>query len=180
MSFAIKVGQVVFADVFGGDPAALGDHGRKDLSFRRLVKDPRLPFSASTLWRYVRIYELTTRFPGVIDARHFGLAHARAVLGLPHDIQERLIRACLRERWSRDDIEGRARAHRGKMRIERSPRAATATLRHLGSVAKRMDVAALEGLRASDVRDLASTRQTMEAVISWCQMALHRMTPGPN
>lgn len=112
MEFALKVGELVFQKIYGGDIEALRRRGPKDQSFRRLASHPSLPFSAATLWRSVAIFDLVQRFPGVVQMRHLGVAHVRAILGLPGDVQERILREAESERWTKERIEERAALHR--------------------------------------------------------------------
>jgi hypothetical protein len=114
LDFSVKVGEFVFLKIFAGDMEALRTRGLKDTSFRKLSAHPKLPFSAATLWRAVAIFDLSQRFPGLLQMKHLGVAHMRAVLGLPADVQERLLRIAETERWTKDRIEERASFHRLK------------------------------------------------------------------
>jgi hypothetical protein len=172
LEFTLKVGQVVIEQIYRGDLDRLRQRGPKDASFRKLAAHPRLPFSAVTLWRSVAIYELIQRFPGFAKAKHLGVAHLRAVLGLPHSAQERLLRAAETGRWSKDQLEERAAKHRkkGEGRTGRSPTIpALRCLRRLHrltskatSPGERLDLAELDDEGVSEVQE------HLERVRTWC------------
>jgi hypothetical protein len=172
LEFTLKVGAVVVEQIYGGDLDKLRQRGPKDASFRKLAAHPRLPFSAVTLWRSVAIYELIQRLPGLAKAKHLGVAHLRAVLGLSPLVQERLLRAAEMERWSKDRLEVRAAKYRknGEGRQGRPPMIpALRCLRRLDrltsgetSSAAEIDLAELDDARIRDVQ------KSLERVRAWC------------
>lgn len=101
IEMALKIGEIVVEGIYGGDLDALRKRGPKDTSLRRLAAHPRLPFAPATLWRSVAVYELVRRMPGLAKTKHLGVAHLRAALGLPQNVQERLLKAAETERWTK-------------------------------------------------------------------------------
>lgn len=137
LELALDVGEVVFHHIFRGDAAAVRKRGPKDASFRRLALHPELPLSAANLWRAVAIYELSLRIPGVTRSKHLGISHVRTLLGLPEDVQHRLVTQAEAETWSVARLEKEAAARRSgrggrhrKSELERT----LDTLRKLASI----------------------------------------------
>lgn len=112
LQHAVRVGEVIFVEIFSSSLDEVRKKGPKSESFGRLAKHPQVPYSLPTLWRFVSIYELTRRFPGLLTTKTLGVAHLRAVLGLPHDKQEMLLKAAEHERLSAAELEDRARRYR--------------------------------------------------------------------
>lgn len=165
---AIRIGELIVTRIFCGDLAALSSRGQKDASFRKLAEHPRLPFDKTTLWRAVRIYEIVQRFPGIARANYLGVTHIRAVIGLPPAIQENLLIAAERDRWSAAQIEARAAVHRkGSTAPERS---APATFRKLKAQVKAgaftVDRAWIAGISASAAREASDL---VDALETWCE-----------
>jgi hypothetical protein len=112
LDFTLKVGDIVFRRIYGGDHGVLRRRRSKHTSFRRLAAHPDLPFSAATLWRAVAIFELVQRLPHPPTASYLGVAHLRSVLGLPADVQARLLSEAEQNGWTKKEMEGRAAAYR--------------------------------------------------------------------
>lgn len=102
---ALEAGEVIFRFVFKGDEALLRARGRKCSSFRKLSSHPELRMSSSSLWRAVAIYELSLRFPELVEYAHTGVGHISVVLGLPAADQFRLLRQTEAERWTRRKLQ---------------------------------------------------------------------------
>ncbi len=98
---ALEIGKLIIHGLYGGNLAAWRARGRKDTSFRQLARVTRL--SASVLYRSAALYELSCR----MDIVRWGLpmCHLRAVLGLPHAEQRRLLQRAHRERWTVRELE---------------------------------------------------------------------------
>jgi hypothetical protein len=102
---ALEAGEVIFRFVFKGDEQLLRARGRKCSSFRKLSSHPELRMSSSSLWRAVAIYELSLRFPELVEYVHTGVGHISVVLGLPATDQFRLLRQTETERWTRRKLQ---------------------------------------------------------------------------
>jgi len=181
LELALKVGEIVVHQIYGGDLDALRARGPKDGSFRKLSAHPRLPFSAVTLWRSVAIYELVQRFPGFAKAKHLGVAHLRATLGLPGRVQERLLRAAEVEGWTKDRLEQRAATYRqrGDQRRGRRPMPpALRCLRQLDRLAAK-HTAAVEGLDLGEFDEgrFRDVEERLERLRAWCS-AVERALAG--
>jgi len=92
LQLALDIGAIVVQELCGGSVEVLRERGEKDCSLRKLAAHPRLPFSPSTLWRSIGIYELVRREPEFVQWEHLKVAHFRAVLGLPREKQVSLLR----------------------------------------------------------------------------------------
>lgn len=81
-------------------------------SLRRLAAHPLVPFKVTSLWRAVSVYEMSLRLPHLVDHRNLNISHLRAVLGLPTQVQEELLRGAIEGRWTKRVLEQRAAIHR--------------------------------------------------------------------
>jgi len=104
LTLAVDVGRLIVDRIFGGDYSILKQNGHDHVSFRKLAAHPKLPFSKSTLWRYVGVSELAQNFPWVMQANALTTAHLIAVLGLPTSEQKRFLRDSLKNRWTAKDL----------------------------------------------------------------------------
>jgi hypothetical protein len=111
LQYTLEVGKLVVTHVFGGLDE-LHDRGRGDVSYRRLAQREDLPFSAVTLWRCVKIYELVERFPSLLGKQHLALAHLRAVVTLPPAAQQELLDQAEENSWTSEDLVRAARRRR--------------------------------------------------------------------
>lgn len=171
IELALGVGGIVFRHLFKGDLELVRRNGPKEASFRRLALHPELPMSATSLWRAVAIFELSTRVPLVTQSKHLGVTHVHAVLGLPGREQEQLLGTAERERWTPAALRAQAAARRGghggrrpKLEILRVldglRRLATVPLETFG------DRAAVARLSAEDIEvALVSLRELDERLI---------------
>jgi hypothetical protein len=101
LSFALAVGRIVVESLYDGDLTAWRRRERKEHALRTLAAQSDLPISASALYRALAVYELCQR-PGAraMQWQHLGLSHVRAVLGLPVEVQNRLLKLAEEERWT--------------------------------------------------------------------------------
>jgi len=183
LELALKVGEIVVTRLYGGDLQALRHRGRKEASFRKLAAHRRLPFSPSTLWRDVAIYELVQRMPGLAKTKHLGVAHLRAVVGLPQSVQERLLKAAETERWSKGRLEDRAAKHRRREEGKAGRRPLPVALRQLrqldrltrnGKEGAGTAGSATDGSVALDLGELDEERvqeieKRLRRIRSWCE-----------
>lgn len=72
IELTLNVGETVVEGIFRGNIARLRSRGRRDVSYRKEARRPKLPFSAATLWRSVATFELVQRLPGVAHTQHLG------------------------------------------------------------------------------------------------------------
>ncbi len=99
LMLAIDVACLVVQQLCIGDVKTMRKRGRTHDGYRKLADHPDLPMSKSTLWRYVRVYELTSRMPWVVASK-LTVAHLTVVLGLDAEEQERVLRAAEEQGWS--------------------------------------------------------------------------------
>lgn len=109
----ILVGRHVVRDCFDGDMAAWNKHGPKAASYRQLAEHPDLKISATGLHRAVGLYELDSRL-GVSERKQLTVTHLRAVLGLPEEVQRKLIEKAEEEGWSSTQMDDAAKVARRK------------------------------------------------------------------
>jgi hypothetical protein len=118
---------------------------------------------------------LAQRFPGIIRDKQFGVAHARAVLGLPAATQESLIRSCLQQRWTSRELEARANVHRSSEAAKtRSPKRFMTTLRRVDRFTT--EVLRVDRLPATrdELGDPADVLKTIEQMRAWCDAVERR------
>lgn len=175
LQVAIEVGALVVEKIFG-DVEQYRSRGEKDISYRRLAEHPELPFSAATLYRFVAVYELVQRFPGLAKSSYFELAHLRAVLGLPAATQERLLRIAEHERLTGEQLHGRADAERERDPSRRGRPPVPVALKSLRRFEQLlddgglpMDTSAFDRLVVDDAKRAAGT---VLRVREWCD-AVH-------
>jgi len=106
LCLAIDVGRLIVERLFKGD---LRSHGKDHPGFRRLARHPQLPFSRSTLWRYVGVSDLVSRMPGLVRCKTLTVAHMSAVLRLEPKTQERMLKLAVKLRWSATALEQEVR-----------------------------------------------------------------------
>ncbi|MFW5740437.1 MAG: hypothetical protein ACOC1F_08730 [Myxococcota bacterium] len=98
MMQAVDVGHVVVERIYGGagDQELSSGH----VGYRKLASHPRLPFSKSSLWRYVRIYLLARRMPWVVSESALSVSHLIVVLGVEPQQQRQWLERAIEQRWS--------------------------------------------------------------------------------
>jgi hypothetical protein len=99
LEFALRVGAVIIHHFYDGDADAWRSRGPKTASFRRLARHPDLPLSPGALYRCVALFELCQRLNAPSRWEHLSASHLRLVLGLPGDIQEKLLATANARRW---------------------------------------------------------------------------------
>jgi hypothetical protein len=97
LQLALDVGCLIVDALYGGDVEKIRLRGRKDHSFRALAAHPDVPFSRAVLWRSVAVYELVRRHPELVRREELTLAHFRAVLGAPPELQAGVLSAAAAE-----------------------------------------------------------------------------------
>jgi hypothetical protein len=100
LEFALRVGAVIIHHFYAGDTEAWRSKGPKTASFRALARHPELPLSAGSLCRCVALFELCERLNAPARWEHLGASHLRLVLGLPPNIQERILAVANAKRWT--------------------------------------------------------------------------------
>jgi hypothetical protein len=171
LAMTLHVGELVFFKVFGGDIGRVRSRGRKDSSFARLARHPKLPFSGTTLWRSVAIYELTLRLPSLAKSKHLGVAHLRAVLDLPGELQEKLLRTAEKEKWPRELVERRARALRVVKAVKSGRPPTPPAIRCVRLFDKLVQTGALigtEAIETMDALEAARAKEIVSEVRKWC------------
>lgn len=118
LQVAVSVGQVIVDVFYGGDMELLRSHDpSKQVSLHKLAEHSDVPFGASRLSRFVRIYELHKRLQGVLPAQQLSFSHYDAVLGLPDIEQQQLLKRAAEDGWSRQTVRdeaGKRRELKGK------------------------------------------------------------------
>lgn len=114
---ALEAGEYIFRKVFGGDREQLYERGRKCQSLRRLAEVPGLSMSASSLWRAVAVYELSLRFPELVNYEHVGVGHISVVLGLPAPHIFDLLRQAEAEHWTKRKLQKIVNELRSQARV---------------------------------------------------------------
>ncbi len=156
---ALEAGEFIFHRVFNGDRRLLYERGRKCHSLRRLAARPGLGMSVSSLWRAVAVYELSLRFPELVQYEHVGVGHISVVLGLPNADVFRLLRMAEGERWTKRKLQQIAADLRRQYRQSNGPPTSTvvdclAGVELLGRDAERcLDAGALEPEEAARALD---------------------------
>ncbi|MCB9609821.1 MAG: hypothetical protein H6716_24735 [Polyangiaceae bacterium] len=118
LKLALDIGQIIIEDIYGSDLEAWRSRGVKDASFSKLAERKDLGMSRSTLHRAVCAYELSTRI-GVSLRKHLSLTHLRAVFGLPHEDQERLLTQADEQGWTVAQLEAAAQGEEQPKRAGR-------------------------------------------------------------
>jgi hypothetical protein len=163
---ALAVGKIVFHRIFRGDVELVHRNGRKDISFSRLASC-KLGMSRASLWRAVRIYELSQHAPILRESKHLNLSHVRAVLGLPRASQQQLLARAERQRLDVAAVVSEAAAKRDGAVASGRPKKAPA----LRAIETLWSVAALpvdlfsddEALAKADVEGVAEMLDELQA-----------------
>lgn len=175
-AFAREVGWLLVNELYGGDLAGWRSHGEKDASFRKLAaraEDGQLQMSAASLYRCVALVELEARL-GVSAWKHLGLAHVRAVFGLPESDQARLLRRADDEGWTVDQIERRAAAVRKRLHRRGGRAPLPAFVKGIGKLGRMLEdrdevFGDLEALEALDPASAARLCDTVRAMKAQCE-----------
>lgn len=174
MNLTLDIGAVVVDRIFMGSLERVHARGRKDASFRKLAAYPNLPFSPMRLWRAVGVYELVSRMPGVAKNTNLSVSHLYAVLGLPHQTQEWLLRATVEQKWTVATLDHKARKHRsaggGGARRSAPPPFLT-SLKRVERLTERIESAVLGGDDEDelDPEQLRRARESVGRIRAWCE-----------
>jgi len=163
LMLAVDVGCLVVLQLYNGDVQTLHKTGRTHDGFRKLADHPDLPMSKSTLWRYVRVYELTSRMPWIVPGK-LTVAHLTLVLGVEPDEQERLLRMAEDQGWSSARLSKELRTKEPTIRP---------TLPVL-KVVRRAERLEADPRQFGRVRDLGEeerrrVREAVERTRAWCE-----------
>jgi len=172
----LDVGALIVEKLFGGDLERVHARGSKDVSFRRLAAHPRLPCSASTLWRCVRVYELVRRMPWLVNLDYITVTHIVVVLALPAESQETLLRQAGAERWTVAQLRKKVKAERGGSEPEKKVATPLArSVRHLHRLRRRLDLL-VGGPGAIDTEDAPGLLDAVLQTRAWCDAMAARLT----
>jgi len=177
LGHAMDIGALIVDKVYGGELQAIHTKGRKDMSFRRLAAHPRLPCSSSTLWRCVRVYELVRRIPDIVKWEVLTVTHLVAVLGLPHQAQENLLRRAAEQHWTVEHL--REVAKQGKRTVKEPdgpPTPLARSVRRLQNLRRRLE----DLIDRTGSVDEAEAAQLLELVLqtrTWCDALAARLSP---
>jgi hypothetical protein len=184
LEFALRVGAIIIHHFYDGDTSRWRSRGAKVSSFRRLAQHPELPFSAGALYRCVALFELCERFKAPSRWEHLGASHLRIVLGLPPDVQERILVVANENRWTVKTLQlaiARERVKRTTRGGRRPRPAMTNSLKTVkkvledhANVLQHLQVSPREELQAS-VELIEETRAHVESLLQSLQVALNRM-----
>ena len=164
LQYTLEVGRLIVTHVFDGSLEKLRNRGRNDPSYRSLAERGDLPFSAITLWRCVKVYELVERFPAVLAMDHLALAHLRAVAALPPPTQEALLAQAQAHGWTSEELVRVARRTRvSASGGARSPKAIARRVRRLKQLASELEEE-LEAAPELQARLSASARAALSSV----------------
>lgn len=186
LEFALRVGAVIIHHFYGGDADAWRSRGPKTASFRRLARHPDLPLSPGALYRCVALFELCQRLNAPSRWEHLGASHLRLVLGLPVDIQEKLLATANARRWPVKTLQQEvavvkaAHLRRGGRRAQsplaKSLMSVTKSLDDHRSVLRDVGEASLSQLTASELtrslRLVEEARASLEDLSSSLRVAL--------
>ena len=162
LQFAIEVGRVVVESLYAGDPTAWRGRAKKDHTLRTLAASPDLPISASALYRALSIYELNQATRGnIARARHLGISHVRAVLGLEHAQQLQLLESAERGGWTVCHLEREVARLRSTARSRGGRRPSPRYLKTIRQIHQLTSAECFDGLEewsalsSSEVEELA-------------------------
>ena len=173
MRLALEIGEIVVRRIFDGDLERVRAHGPKDISFRKLAACPKLTMSAMRIWRAVGVFELVSRMPGLKDAKNLSVSHLYAVLGLPHETQEWLLRAAADGRWRVEELEAQATKHRppeSRRRPRMTQPELIMSLRRIERITSRFEFGPKQGLAEGGFSEeqVRHVRECVEKIRAWC------------
>jgi len=116
LTLALEVGRIIVEGLYDGDRDAWRARKTKDSSFRKLAERDDVSMSRSTLQRSVAVYVMVQELGlDVSTWRHLGLSHARAVLGLPAEKQQKLLTSAEEKGWTVKQLESYAKRSKKKL-----------------------------------------------------------------
>lgn len=164
LQYTLEVGRLIVTHVFDGSLEKLRNRGRNEPYYRSLAQRGDLPFSAITLWRCVKIFELVERFPAVLSMDHLALAHLRAVAALPPPTQQALLAQAQKHAWTSEELVRVARRTRvSASGGAPSPKVLARRVRRLKQLASELG-AELEAAPELQARLSASARAALGSV----------------
>jgi hypothetical protein len=171
IEFALRVGAVIIHHFYDGSPDAWRSRGPKTASFRRLAQHPGLPLSAGALYRCVAVFELCDRLNAASRWENLGVSHLRVVIGLPSDIQERMLAEANSKRWTVEVLHQAAARERGRRLARGGRQAAPPLAKCLQSVRKRIEEhrEVLEQADRLSRHDRERSRQLVEETRRWLE-----------
>lgn len=160
LSFALAVGRIVIDTLYDGDLSAWRSRERKDYALRALAARSDLPVSASALYRALAVYELSRRAgEHTMSSAHLGLSHLRAVLGLPPELQQRLLKLAEEERWTVARLEREILGLRPGARPNGGRRPVAPYIKSIRRIHQLTSPEALQGLEEWTKLDAAELEQ---------------------
>ena len=175
LSFALAVGRIVIDSLYDGDLGAWRSRERKDHALRTLAARSDLPVSASALYRALAVYELSQRAgEGMMTSTHLGLSHLRAVLGLPAEVQKRLLKLAEEERWTVARLEREILGLRPRARPNGGRRPVAPYIKSIRRIHQLTSPEALQGLDDWTKLDPAELEQ-LTSQLAQARSRLERM-----
>jgi hypothetical protein len=169
LALALDVGALIVDRIFRGDLAAVHERGKRDTTFRMLAAHPHVPFSASTLWRHVRVYELVRRMPRLMRYEHLTITHMQAVLGLSHEQQEQLLHVAETDGWSAARLRQHARqAVNGQRPDSQGKNPVLKTFRRFARLQTELDPESFADLVGNDLAERERILETVTRTRAWC------------
>lgn len=176
----LRAGRLVIDELYRGDLELWRKRTTKTPAFRQLAKHPRLPLSASELYRCVAAYEIVMRLQAHVRWPEITISHIRTVVGLNPCQQEQLLARAHEKRWSvtrlaREAARSRtdARENRGRpavprfIKIMRNLRRLLDEPRHSPGIGEMLDE--LEPMTQHEIR------HTLHVVQSFCAELQRRL-----
>jgi len=178
LSMVIRTGQIVVDLVFDGDLGACQAEGPRSTSLRLLserLADEGIDLSPPGLHRAAGVYALDQHL-SISALKQITATHCYAVLPLPADEQERLLKLADEEGWTTRQLEAAARAieaprpeRRGRPPLPRFEKSVNQLARLLADPDEAfgdLDDEHLEKLNAERVGDLDGTAARMIAQLT--------------
>lgn len=176
LQFALDVGAIVVERLFNGNIASLRERGPKEQSLRRLAAHPRLPFSATTLWRCIAAYEVVRTCPEVIRLDGLSMAHIVAVRSLPQHQRGLVLAEASTKRKPAEWIRRRVASENAPSKKQTPRDSALSTRVHrIADAARSCEVLSAEsdGIGLSDrqelIADAAFLRMWSAELAAWAE-----------
>ncbi len=158
MLVAVDAGRLVVERVFRGRTMDTAS-GLAHVGFRKLAAHPGLPFGRTTLWRYVRVYELVQRLPWVVTRPELTVTHLAVVLGLDAEEQGPWLRYAADRGWSATQLRARMKPRTGPKPRRVAAQSITMAVRRLDRMQQ-----AMSRLRSTEHLDPYDRHRAMEVV----------------
>jgi hypothetical protein len=165
---AIDVGRLVVERIYRGDREVLKRRGRDHAGFGKLAAHPQLPFSKTTLWRYVGVSELVSRMRWVVETDALTVAHLTAVFGLQPGEQQMVLRLAVERGWTAKELRREVEKLAPKSDTEeREPPPVMSVVRRLERIQKKAPE--LGHLRDLKSKDRERIQRVVEGTRAWCE-----------